>query len=151
MNLIRLSLFLVLATVTSLGCGGRPSLYPVTGQVLLGGESYERLIVYMRPVDRPVQPYNLGVGETDQDGKLALRSTDGKGLPTGNYRVSFSCIVNAKTQEVFGLDGEKGDDDRRLITKDIVPFPYSSDDESPVRFEVTSSGENRFEFDIPAS
>lgn len=117
----------------------------------MGGESYERLIVYMRPVGRPVQPYNLGVGETDKDGNLSLRSTDGKGLPVGEYRVSFSCIVDTKSQKTFGLDGEKGDDDRRLVTEDIVPFPYSSDEESPVRFEVTSSGENRFEFDIPAS
>ncbi len=135
--------------VAYVGCDGRPRLHPVGGKITLDGKTYERLIVYMRPIDVPIKPYNLGVGETDSAGNLALRSTDGKGLPVGKYRVSFSCIVDSRTREGVGLSGEKADDDRRLVTMDLVPFPYSSDDESPVEFEVKAIAANDLVFDIP--
>ena len=150
MHLLPRFLFTAAFCVVLWGCGSRPALHPISGKISLDGKTYERLIVYLRPLDVPIQPYNLGVGETDAAGNLALRSTDGLGLPAGKYRVSFSCIVNAKSRELIGISDSKQDDDRRLVTEDIVPFPYSSDTESPFEFEVKSSGDNVLEFDIPA-
>ncbi|QDS92999.1 hypothetical protein FF011L_17540 [Roseimaritima multifibrata] len=131
------------------GCNSEPPLHPISGQITLGGKPYERLIVYFRPLDGKVTKYNLGVGETDASGKLFLRSTAGEGLAAGNYRVSFTCIVSDKGQTV-GSSDEKADDDRRLITKELVPAAYGDGGESALEFEVVSGPDNRFEFDIPA-
>ncbi|WP_235952217.1 hypothetical protein [Crateriforma spongiae] len=129
------------------GCSFEPELYPVTGKVTLDGKAYNRLLVYMRPMDETPDKYSLGVGETDVSGKLSLRSTAGNGLKAGTYRVSFSCMV-AKGGEV--LDGnEKHDDDRTLVTEDIVPEPFCSDTDSTATFEVKPVSTNEFIFDIP--
>src|SRR6478735_9241891 len=61
----------------SSGCGGPPPLHPIKGKITLGGKSYNRLIVYFRPAEGKADEYNLGVGETDKDGILTLRSAGG--------------------------------------------------------------------------
>ncbi|MEO9594794.1 hypothetical protein [Rhodopirellula bahusiensis] len=143
------ALLILTASLLATGCDSEPLLHPISGQITLDGKPYERLIVYVRPVDEEVNQYNLGVGETDATGKLFLRSTAGEGLATGKYRVSFSCIVSGKG-ETIGSSDEKADDDRRLITKDIVPPAYGDGGESTLEFEVVSGNDNRIEFDIPA-
>lgn len=141
-------IFLILTSL-ALGCGD-PPLHPVTGKVTLDGKAYERLIVYFRPMDGKPSEFNIGVGETDHTGKLTLRSTAGGGLQKGMYRVSFTCVVPAnKSGAATGLSDEKSDDDRRLVTKELVPDEYASQ-ESPVEFEV-QSGDNVFEYDIPGA
>lgn len=105
----------------------------------------------MRPVEGPVDKFRMGVGETDADGVLTLRSTAGDGLAEGQYRVSFSCMVQKRSGKKATLDpNEKHDDDRTLITEELVPMPYSSDSESPVLFEIGESEVHEFKFDIPA-
>jgi hypothetical protein len=145
-----LGLSCLVAVISLAGCSGPPDLHPITGKVTLGGKPYKRLIVYFRPKDKPVNEYNLGVGETDKKGELTLRTTAGNGLAPGVYRVSFSCIVTSDGKSL-GISDEKADDDRFLETEEIVPEPYSDDELSPVEFEVKSRGENRFDFDIPAN
>lgn len=132
-----------------LGCGD-PPLQTVAGKVTLDGKAYQRLIVYFRPLSGTPNEFNLGVGETDPSGKLTLRSTAGGGIQRGKYRVSFSCVVQVNGKGVIsGLSEEKADDDRRLVTKELVPEQFLGE-ESPVEFEV-KSGENFFEYDIPGS
>ncbi len=138
----------ILLLVLSVGCQNDPPLFPVSGRVTLGGKSYERLIVYFRPIGREVNKFNLGVGETDANGILRLRSTAGAGLAAGKYRVSFSCMAVKGGQVVDALS-EKVDDNRTLEIKELVPSPYCEDDNSPQMFEVTAGGENRYDFDIP--
>ncbi|WP_182867079.1 hypothetical protein [Stieleria mannarensis] len=145
-----LFLFASLTVLCSIGCGD-PELHQVTGKVTLGGESHDRLLVYMRPLDEPVDKFRMGVGETDADGVLTLRSSAGDGLAAGNYRVSFSCMVQKGVGSHETLDpNEKHDDNPKLITEEIVPEPYSSDSESPVEFAVGDGDANEFVFDIPA-
>lgn len=140
--------FVVLALVVVVGCGD-PPLNHIEGKVTLGGKSYSRLLVYFRPVGGKVNTYSMGVGETDKDGKLVVRSTAGDGLAAGNYRVCFNCYVSKG--RIVGL-GEKADDsDRTLVTKDIVPPPYNDPEKSPVEFTIQRGVDNVFEFDIPAS
>lgn len=131
------------------GCSSEPPIYPLSGKVTLGGKPYERLLVYFRPIDAEVTPFNLGVGETDGSGLLKLNSTAGNGLAAGRYRVSFSCISSSGGN--VGLATEKNDDDRRAVTKERVPAPYNDGENSPVEFEIESVENNSFEFDIPTT
>jgi len=138
----------VLTLLFFVGCGGEPQLHKITGKVTLDGESYNRLLVYMRPPEGQVNQYNLGVGETNDRGELTLRSTAGPGIPEGEYLVSFSCMVSPSGEVLAG--DEKHDDDPEIYPEEIVPEPYCSDENSPVRFEVTREGPNFFEYDIPS-
>lgn len=148
---MRILLLISLMTCTFVGCGD-PPLYPVKGKITLNGKPYERLLVYFHPIDREPTPFTMGVGETSNDGTLGMRSTAGDGLAQGKYRISFACyVVQGSSKQTVGLEGGKADDDRRHVTKDIVPAPYNSPEESPVEFEVKSGSENFLEFDIPAS
>ena len=140
-------LFLMLCALV--GCGD-PPLQTVAGKVTLDGKAYPRLIVYFRPMSGTPNEFNLGVGETDPSGKLTLRSTAGGGLQRGTYRVSFSCVVQVNGKgAIAGLSEEKADDDRKLVTKELVPERFLGE-ESPIEFEV-KTGENFFEYDIPAT
>ena len=142
----------ILGVLVLTGCGD-PKLYPIEGKVTLGGKSYERLLVYLRPIGKPADSFTLGVGETDVKGVLGLRSTAGDGLAKGEYRVSFSCLRMGNSKEQIGL-GEKADDNPNVKTFELVPARFVhgteeyEDADSPVTFEITSS-ENNFEFDIP--
>lgn len=131
------------------GCSSEPPIYPLGGKVTLGGKSYERLLVYFRPIDAEVTPFNLGVGETDGSGVLKLNSTAGNGLAKGRYRVSFSCISSGDGNVGMGM--EKNDDDRRAVTKELVPAPYNDGEKSPVEFKIEGVENNSFEFDIPTT
>lgn len=147
-RLILLFLLALIGVPQLVGCG-EPALHPVSGKVTLGGSSYNRLLVYFRPVDGSPQPYNMGVGETDAQGNLSLRSTAGMGMATGKYRVFFSCMTVKGQRGGVGMD-EKADDDRRTQVVEIVPEIYRDENTSPVEFEITA-GDNEFIFDIPRS
>lgn len=130
------------------GCGD-PPLHPITGSVTLDGKAYERLLVYFHPLDRKPDQFSIGVGETDKDGNLILRTTAGPGLATGKYRVTFCCYQQqGGRKQTLALHQEKVEDER-VIVKDIVPEPYGSKSNSPVEFEVKTGSENVFAFDIP--
>ena len=133
------------------GCNSEPKLYPLTGKVTLGGKAYERLIVYFRPINKEVKTYNLGVGETDRQGTLALRSTAGDGLAAGKYRVTFTCLRQESSEEPVGGSGEKPDDKNEdIVVVELVPEKYREGvGESPVEFEIKKNAENNFIFDIP--
>ncbi len=144
-------LYLVgLILVVASGCSD-PSTYDVTGKVTLGGKSYNRLIVYMRPVSGTPTIFTTGVGSTDADGNLSFGSNVG-GLAKGTYRVTFSLRVTPKNKSL--KKDEKGDEARSgpEYQVEAVRSPYddvTSAETSPVEFTVSSSGDNVFEFDIP--
>ena len=139
-------LFLTFLVCLFGGCGD-PTLYELTGKVTLDGEPKERLIVYFNPMDGEVTQFNLGVGETDKDGNLTLRTSAGNGLAAGNYRVSFSYLVR-ETGEAAGL-GDK-DESETAITVEKVPSPYCDRKSSPVEVYIKRS-QNEFIYDIPAN
>ena len=127
------------------GCGD-PPLFSLKGKVTLGGEPKDRLIVYFNPVDRQVDLFNLGVGETDANGNLTLRSSAGNGLAAGKYRVSFMCMVDDSGQSAGGLEDKN--EDANYEVRDLVPAPYNDRQQSPVEFDIKRT-ENEFHFDIP--
>lgn len=144
-----LSLLVCLTTLTLLfsGCGD-PTLHPLTGKVTLDGKPYERLIVYFDPIGDQINEFNFGVGETDAEGNLGLRSSAGSGLAAGNYRVSFTCLVQEKTGQAVGLSDEKDESYAAVVPKELVPEPYNDRGRSPVEFSIRRN-DNVFTFDIP--
>lgn len=141
---------LVACLIASVGCGGEPTLYPVTGKITLGGKPYDRLIVYFRPINRKVDKYNLGVGETDAQGQLGMRSSAGSGIPVGHYRVAFTCLVQKSNRQPTPNLDQKADDNSTFETLELVPDPFNDGENSPIEFEVTAGGSNVFDYDIPA-
>ncbi len=151
MNCIKnLLLFLSLLGLLATGCGKDTTLHPLTGNVKLGGKPYERLLVYFRPIDRVVDEYNMGVGETDKDGVLTLRSTAGNGLVKGNYRVTFSYGITKMNGREIEVSMDEKVESPSVTSEELVPEKYTDWEQSPVEFTVSKAGPNHFEFDIPA-
>jgi hypothetical protein len=149
---------IVLVMFGAAGCRQAvPALHPVRGLVTLGGKPFERLLVYLHPQDAAVSQYTLGVGETDANGVLTMRSTAGDGLAEGNYRVTFSCLVTV-AGEVVGAADSKNDDGRSVAMltssaptiRELVPEAYVHAETTPVQFQIRRGEENTLEFDIPA-
>ena len=120
------------------GCWGPPTIYPITGKVTLGGKSFERLLVYFRPIK----------GEVN----LKLGSAGGQGIAAGEYRVSFSCVYLKSSGKAVSSSEKPDDAGGGVVSIERVKPPYdaaTSQESSPVLFKV-KKGENRFDFDIPA-
>jgi hypothetical protein len=145
-----------LTVLLAAGCGkSDPPVYPITGKVTLGGKPYERLIVYFRPVSGEITPFNLGVGETDKDGTLKMRSSGGMGVMAGEYKVTFTLqmMKTAKGTQAVGADDKVGDLGGSVTAVELVPDEFAAgkaEESTPVRFTVKPGEENRFEFDVPA-
>ena len=141
----------IVSFISFAGCNSEPDLHPIRGKVTLGGQPRERIIVYFDPVDRKVDEFRLGVGHTDADGTLVLRSTAGDGLAAGEYRVSFSFETYGDVSDEAPPTDDKGDDEGYEPPELVqhVPDKYLRHGESPVLFTI-KEGENRYEFDIPA-
>ena len=84
---------LCLASCTSKPAG--PTLYPVTGQVIVNGKPAEGVAVTFHRPPGPVdeQPV-LPVGTTDAEGKFTLKTSQGggallDGAPAGDYTVTM--------------------------------------------------------------
>ena len=136
-----------------LGCNSEPAIYPITGKITIGGESHERLIVYMRPIDQVVNQFNMGVGETDSDGNMKFGSAAGDGLAAGKYRVSFSFMQMPSGDTINALNEKVGEDGGEQ-PMEMVPSPYdykTNADTSPLEFEVEARADtNQLIFDIPS-
>ncbi len=131
------------------GCGADTKLNPIAGKVTLDGKGYSRLLVYFRPTKGKPNQFNMGVGETDENGILTLRSSGGDGLIAGTYRVAFTYLIVPGQREPAGLD-EKLDGPGMAEPIEKVPALYADWENSPVMFTVKHGSDNYFEFDIPA-
>ena len=149
------NVFSVIALLSGLmflsGCGGDPPVYPITGKVTFGGQSYERLIVNFYPPEGvKATPFNVGVGETDAEGNLRLNSTGGEGVSAGTYRVTFTLMLQPDGSNVQVDPNEKADDVQPGVgLRNVVPVEYQNRETTPLTFEVKSGGSNEFIYDIP--
>jgi hypothetical protein len=142
--------FYTLALLT--GCGGKPTLYPISGKVTLKGKPYERLIIYFRPASGEVTMYNMAVAETTATGEFkSILVAGGEGLQEGEYKVTFSLIQTSSGKAIAATD-KPDDAGASVVTKELIPKPYdSTSEDTPVKFTVKKGSDNVFTFDIPVS
>jgi hypothetical protein len=119
------------------GCGGQDR-HEITGEVQLKGKPVEDGVIVFAPLD------GQGTGDGAQivRGRYAIPKE--KGLSPGKYRVS-----------IYAGDGRSGAGEAspdsphagRKPGKERVPPEYN--EKSKLVKEVTRSGPNKFDFDIP--
>ena len=74
------------------GCSGQPKLVPVTGTVKLDGKAGGRgASLFLAEGSVGGNFVNqFGIGFSDKEGKFSLRGTNGDGVATGEYKVTFA-------------------------------------------------------------
>ena len=129
------------------GCGPRVVRYPVEGVVTLDGEPVKGASITFMPrgKGRP------GIGETDADGRFALREAGmHDGVPPGDYDVLVMLALwsKAKTTKIpTGPPDENGKPTDLVevvevppyVTKWIVPERYSQRESSGLSASVKAS------------
>lgn len=136
----------------AVGCGNSaPPVYPLSGKVTLGGKAYPRMICYFRPANGPADYWTIAVADTDAEGKIPrVRTNAGEGLPAGEYKVTFSCMVVKSTGAAI-KEGEKPSE-LGVKTVELVPDEYLegvANETTPARVTVNRQGSNEFTIDIP--
>lgn len=117
------------------GCGGEGiERRAVTGIVRLDGKPLPQGTIAFTPVDK-----GPSAGGPIKDGAFTL-AKDGGPSP-GKYRVEvYASRPSGKTER----DAATGE--TVALTESIIPPKYNRD--STLQVEVTTSGENRFDFDL---
>ncbi len=83
---------LAVFAIAFVGCSD-PEVQPIEGKITLGGKPYTGLVIYMRPTDRLPSAGSIGIGQTDADGNLTLKSSAGIGLEPGATAFRFRSSV----------------------------------------------------------
>jgi hypothetical protein len=136
----------ILLSVTVLGCSSETSRYAATGTVTMDGAPAPLVIVRFHPVVPDTSPG--GSGPTDEAGKFTL-GENGKntGLPSGEYKVTFSQTLVKGKPTLAGSGGKKAE--REATEKEAVADEYCDLQKTPVTATI-GSGSNNFTFDIKA-
>src|SRR5262249_29117138 len=81
---------LALGLAFAAGCGdGKPTPYPVSGKVLVGGKEADGAIVRLWPVDSDGPDAVRPLGYVQPDGSFQLTShKENDGAPPGKYKVT---------------------------------------------------------------
>ena len=82
------SLVVMTSLLAAAGCGGGPTLYPITGKVSLNGEPLADAAVIFMPADGSA---NSAQGVSGPDGSYSLRAAAGK------YTVSVNKVASASS------------------------------------------------------
>ena len=127
----RLLVPVALCLITAACDDGRPPMAPVTGRVTMDGAAVEGATVLFYAADggssRP------GAGTTDGDGEFRVTTwTPGDGGLIGSHRVTVSKAINPTAEQ----------------PGNVFPLDYTDKSATPLRVDVTESGDNRFEFAI---
>lgn len=126
-------ILLVLVLAFCLGCGGE-NFQPITGSVSFEGKPLAKGVITLYPKGE-----GTTVGGEIVDGSFALARENG---PTpGKYRVEIIAFRPTGKSE-FDIDEQKQVD----IEEQFLPPRYNRN--STLELEVTSVGENKFEFDL---
>jgi len=84
------------------GCTGAPdsapALYPVTGELIVGGKPLADIQIQLTPVDLQAK-MKPGLGKTDAEGKFTIITNGDKGANPGKYKVVLSTQTVAQTGE----------------------------------------------------
>ena len=147
-----LSLVVCLAAVAVLaGCGSdadRPATLSATATVTYNGEAVEGAHVTLSPAG---DSGDAAFGDTDAQGKAALRTAFADGVVPGSYEVTVT-----KTQAQGGVAPAGGEEEMdeedeegaEVVYEDLLPARYGRADTSGFTATVTEDGENDFTFDL---
>ena len=123
------------------GCGGKPAL---TGKAVKGTVTYNGSPVEGAAVSF-ISPTASGYSSTDKEGHFTLRTSQGEGLPVGEYKVTV-----VKTE--LPPDGKEATSDTDYVPpdpnapppqpKDLLPAKYKMPETSQLSASVTESGPN---------
>lgn len=139
----------VLALVV-VGCGPRepagPTLYPVSGTLLVNGKPVADVGVQLVPVTPQVKSQQTTAtygasGITDQAGKFTLKSINGKpGAVKGKYKVILTYTPKMDPKEMSGM-AKGGSAKGTPPPEPELPFPkqYTRLETSTKEYEVTES------------
>jgi hypothetical protein len=127
-------LVLIVALLAFVGCGG-PTLYPVSGKVLVDDEPLTKGFVVFHPDDdRPLAGADLPRGELNQEGTYALRSGERAGAPPGKYRV----VIVAQDMNTRAPDARSA---VHPEPKPLIDRLYFDAEKTPLRAEVKKDAE----------
>jgi hypothetical protein len=146
------------ACLLALGCGGaskagRKPVYSVSGKITMSGGPLPGASVSFAPLDG--QP--VAVGRTNDQGEYTLTTYDaGDGAAAGRYAVVVSkptAVAAASGEDEHSVDpyAEVAGSHSAQARTDAgggVPDLYTSSTSTPLKAEVTSGGENRFDFEL---
>lgn len=128
-------ILLVVIAVT-VGCGRGDGRLAVSGDVTLKGKPLEDgIIEFSSEAIRTGAPILKGKYEIPAD----------QGLSPGEYKVSITA-GDGRTP-VESPDGIPGPTGANIVSKDLVPPEYNS--KSKIKATVTTSGPNKFDYQIP--
>jgi len=122
------------AVLGTLGCGRGPKVYPVEGQVLVGGKPAPRATVTFHPVREAEGPVVRPTAQADEQGKFQLTTFQkGDGAPAGDYKVTVSLYLATRRSP---------QEDPTPVN--YLPERYSQADASGLKATV-SPGDNRID------
>ncbi|WP_150122490.1 hypothetical protein [Rhodopirellula islandica] len=157
---------LLALTLAFTGCGdsrpeGMPETYPASITITQDGVPLADATVVLYPEDSSLTRWPVG-GTTDEQGTAALvTSTQYEGAPEGHFKVIVSKNVTEgdpypKHPGQGATRDEINEYDRALKTGTfevykVVAKEYRTAGTTPLKVEVTSSGENLFSEDLGAA
>jgi hypothetical protein len=129
-----------------IGCSSEPSRFPVSGTVKIDGAPAAQTVLRFFPTAGGADPRSANTAISDEKGNWSLKqSGKNEGLPSGEYKVTFSqTLVNGKAV----LGGSGGKKSERLAgEKEAIPEIYRSQATTTIIANVSSSS-TTFDFDI---
>ena len=133
------------------GCGGGPTLYPVTGVVMMDGQPLSACTVMFSPKSDGVG--GPAVAVTAEDGTFALQTTAGirmgTGALAGDYSVTFSKMEQRWDGRSYYVDSnqERVEDVRAHQT---LPTAYTNATTTPFSANV-SRNDVHFTFELKSN
>jgi hypothetical protein len=138
----RVLLFLfAAAVVVAVGCSGSGDRLEVSGNVKLMGEPIEDGVIQFAPHDK-----TLGSSNGAQIRKGEYKIPRGQGLKPGKYRVTITSGDPNVSLAPVTDDAAPGPSKRNPLAIDRIPEDWNLKSNHDV--DITSSGPNKFDFDI---
>lgn len=121
------------------GCGPAapkgPAVYPVTGNIKVGGKPLANVNVQFIPTD-PQKP--AGAGKTDASGNYSIINADGRtGSVPGNYKLVLKAVTDGSSQATADMYSKSTGAPGTNPAPTDAPFPIEYSEAAKTPKEVT--------------